>query len=599
MAQNVIRDPQTGAKFTKVKTLTGKSDVIDAPNQLMLSPNGKFLLFHCIVIPLDGSAPFDLVDMPALRGSWSPDGKKVAFYSGKAIWVVPVNPETARTSGPPTKLLDGKYQYDPAVSWSPDSDRIAFTRRDEKTTGDIWTLSIKDGTLHQVTDDIKPEAYPRWSPDGESIAYYCGNEIRLVAAGGGKARKIIDLGVLLSWTPDGEYLFCRDPRTRGFYLFRLADERVFTVDPPAGVGSFFSWSQDGKKMLFFRSSYEYSVTLRVVSSSGGPTFELGRELKLWPHIQFWTQDNNNIITKGVGDPTYWMIPLAGGEALPIKLDLSLDGKLHPSHFSLSPDRKSALLFRQRDDGKEDILMVPVSLEEARATGPATLVLEGWDRNRARTEYSWSPDGKELALIHGGHIWTASPGKGKPVQITKTSESPTYPVFSPAGGLIAYISEKEQGNLTLRVIPSSGGEPATVLDHCGYWRYAWSPDGRKLAADSKGVISVVSIPGGKPEPVFDLKREGLIDNASGLFWLPDGKRIGFISQRERDKPTRIYLIPVAGGKATELATDDDGYMNLLYPSPDGKWISYDSEGFVKTRPESSIWEVNLSDLLRRQ
>lgn len=50
---------------------------------------------------------------------------------------------------------------------------------------------------------------------------------------------------------------------------------------------------------------------------------------------------------------------------------------------------------------------------------------------------------------------------------------------------------------------------------------------------------------------------------------------------------------------QLAADNDGYMNLLYPSPDGKWISYDSEGSVKTRPEGSIWEVNLADLLRRQ
>jgi len=348
-------------------------------------------------------------------------------------------------------------------------------------------------------------------------------------------------------------------------------------------------------MLFYRSSYDYSVTLRVVSSSGGPSFQLGRERELWPYAHFWTRDSSNIITKGAGDSAYWMIPLAGGEAVRIKLDVKTDGK--PNPISLSPDRNNLLFTVDREDGKEDLFTVPVSLKEARTTGPAALVMQGWDRNRARTEFSWSSDGKELALIHGGHIWIASPGKGKPVQITKTSESPTYPVFSSAGGLIAYISEKEQGNRILRVVPSSGGEPATVLDHCGYWRYAWSPDGRKLAAYSKGVISAISIPGGKPGQILDLKREGLINDAWGLFWLPDGKRIGFISQRERDKPTRIYLVPAAGGKVAELAADNDGYIDLLYPSPDGKWISYDSEGFVKTRPEGSIWEVNLSDMLK--
>ena len=138
----------------------------------------------------------------------------------------------------------------------------------------------------------------------------------------------------------------------------------------------------------------------------------------------------------------------------------------------------------------------------------------------------------------------------------------------------------------------------MLDHCGHWQYAWSPDGRKLVAHSKGVISVISIPGGKSEPILDLKREGLIDDAWGLCWLPDGKRIGFISQREIEKPPRIYLVPAGGGKVTELAADADDHKELLYPSPDGKWISYDSAGYVKTRPEGSIWEVNLADLLQK-
>jgi len=32
------------------------------------------------------------------------------------------------------------------------------------------------------------------------------------------------------------------------------------------------------------------------------------------------------------------------------------------------------------------------------------------------------------------------------------------------------------------------------------------------------------------------------------------------------------------------------------SPDGNWISYSSDAFVKTRPEGEIWEADVSELL---
>lgn len=37
--------------------------------------------------------------------------------------------------------------------------------------------------------------------------------------------------------------------------------------------------------------------------------------------------------------------------------------------------------------------------------------------------------------------------------------------------------------------------------------------------------------------------------------------------------------------------------LLSLSPDGKWISYYTEDFVKTRPFSTRWEVKLADLIK--
>lgn len=66
-----------------------------------------------------------------------------------------------------------------------------------------------------------------------------------------------------------------------------------------------------------------------------------------------------------------------------------------------------------------------------------------------------------------------------------------------------------------------------------------------------------------------------------------------------EPTRIFVVPSEGGKVTELASDDDDWKDWIYPSPDGKWISYNSEGYVKTRPQGTIWEVDIKELLRKE
>lgn len=88
-------------------------------------------------------------------------------------------------------------------------------------------------------------------------------------------------------------------------------------------------------------------------------------------------------------------------------------------------------------------------------------------------------------------------------------------------------------------------------------------------------------------------------ARGLCWLPDGKHLTFISEKKgRNEPTRLFIVPAKGGKVMELASDDDGWKDWIYPSYDGKWISYNSEGNFKTRPQGTIWEVFVKELLSK-
>ncbi len=598
--KKTITDPKTGAEYKKIEILRGKKDVLSYSLGLHISPNGKFLLQNNIVIPLEGGEPFDLIDTYAMRGIWSPDGTKVVYYSGEAICVIPVFPVTGKPSGPTKKILDGRYKFLSPVSWSPDSERVVFMKLDQKTQGDIWILSVKDGTLTQITDDPIVEMNPAWSPDGKKIAYNCGDsEIRLISAQGGEPRKIADIeyGRKIFWSPDNKWIFIQTGRR--CVLLRLSDDRIFDVAPPKNVGEFFSWSTDGEKMLFFYDSYDFFNVLKVVSTSGGPSFQLGRELSLSPYTQFWSPDSRVVITSGMTPGTDdWgslMIPLAGTEAIPLKLNIEVNGEINA--LSLSPDCERGLFSVYKDNKKEDLFFIPVSLKEARTTGPPVLAMSEWECSHAHQNWSWSSDGKKFAFIHKGDVWIKSVENGNPVQITKTKESDILPEWSPDGEKIVYVVQLDQGKMNLHVISASGGESIKILDNCAYWSHAWSPNSKEIVAASKGEILALSIDGKKERKMFDLNEQGL-NSAGGLCWLPDGKHLAFIDRGKTDQ-SRIYIVPAKGGDVIELATDDNDWKDWIYPSPDGKWISYNAEGEFKTRPESTIWEVKVTDLLKEK
>ncbi|GAH04610.1 unnamed protein product, partial [marine sediment metagenome] len=286
-----------------------------------------------------------------------------------------VSPETGQSTGTPRKLLDGKYRFQSNVNWSPDSKEFVFSRRDENITDDIWAISVNDGSLTKITSTpgCNDDA-PTWSPDGKTIAYGRWEEspsLWLSSVDGKNKRKIIDTEhrCIPIWAPDGQWILL-DERP---WLIRLADKKDFPLTIPDEVGSFFSWSIDTKKMLFYRPSYDYRSVLKVVSSTGGPILELGKQVTLWPYEHFWSTDSNIIITTGEdkeGNPVFWIIPLGQGEPMPLKLDVQIE---KPMPLCLSRDFKLLTFSNVINDETEDLWIVPISLEEGRTIGPAVKV----------------------------------------------------------------------------------------------------------------------------------------------------------------------------------------------------------------------------------
>lgn len=195
-----------------------------------------------------------------------------------------------------------------------------------------------------------------------------------------------------------------------------------------------------------------------------------------------------------------------------------------------------------------------------------------------------------AIVALALLWQHAPREiPKPPQrltrITTGAGLEDEPSWSPDGKFLAYTTD-ERGNLDLRVLPLSGGQPLHVADsEADDAQPAWSPDGSRIAfvsaRNQTGVLSIVlgqdigqflNAKGGDLflVPAFGGTPAKLADNGYYPAWSPDGKEIVF--QSDRDGQWDLWKIPAAGGTPGRLTHDPEFDYQPSW-SPDGRWIVY--------------------------
>jgi DNA-binding winged helix-turn-helix (wHTH) protein len=138
-----------------------------------------------------------------LQPAWSPDGRWIACHSGAedGIWLMPALGGAAR------RLTE----FGSRPAWSRDSSRLAFQSRDQgviaegelggRKESSIWTFSLGDGKLKQVTVPDQPHSAsifghstPAWSPDRHWIAFSAGSGIWCVQPDTGAIATVFETG---------------------------------------------------------------------------------------------------------------------------------------------------------------------------------------------------------------------------------------------------------------------------------------------------------------------------------------------------------------------------------------------------------------------
>jgi Tol biopolymer transport system component len=146
------------------------------------------------------------------RGSWSPDGRRVAFNSDRTgdmnLFVHSVDDGSVAqiTKGP-----GGDYQ----PNWSPDGNKLVFFSS-RSGTADIWAVDIETGELSQLTQRPSLEINPFYSPDGAHIAYQSDHdgrrELWVMNADGSEERQLTRIGVsghFMLWAPESDAVIIR------------------------------------------------------------------------------------------------------------------------------------------------------------------------------------------------------------------------------------------------------------------------------------------------------------------------------------------------------------------------------------------------------
>lgn len=230
-----------------------------------------------------------------------------------------------------------------------------------------------------------------------------------------------------------------------------------------------------------------------------------------------------------------------------------------------------------------------------AAVPATAAAQAAAGLAALAEPGVSPDGREIALVSGGDIWTVPSTGGEARLLVAHPATESRPLYSPDGSALAFTSTRT-GNGDIYVLElRTGALRRLTVDDAPETLSAWSRDGRWLyfhssAQDISGMQDVfrVSVSGGTPMTVAADRYATEFFGAPS----PDGRTLAISARgtasgqwwrkgRSHLDEAELWLVrngSVAGTAPRYERLSEDGGSKNLWPlwTPDGETLYYMSD-----------------------
>ena len=511
---------------------------------------------------------------------------------------------------PELALMPEEMQPGASVVLSPDGKRIVYTGRGADGMFRLYTRPLDQ---EQATTLAGSEgAYgPFFSPDGQAVGFFAGGKLKKTSAERGGVVVLCDAsqGIGGSWGEDGNIIAALN----GFdgILSRIPSGGG-TVEPVKELKperkEYKRWPQvlPGAQVVLFTAMH----------IDGGATIE----------AQSLRTGERKILMRGVTYgryvPTGHLLYLHQGTLYAAPMDvkrLELTGPAVPVVEEVLSSASYG--FAQADFSRSGTL-VYVRGKPARQT---LVWLDSTGHTQTlratATEYNgtirFSPDGKRLAVSvtegANANVWVYEWERDTFTRLTFTRAFESFPVWSPDGKHMVFLSDRQGGLPNLYWIRADGAGEAVRLTESKNFQvpFSFSPDGKRLAIaeldpQTNGALWTLPLgeiesdhpKPGKPEPFLVTQF-----NELGPMISPDGRWLAY--QSNQSGRSEVYVRPFLrqGGQWQISTAGGDSLVwskkgpELFYRSSEGMMIaSYTTNGdaFVASKPRLWVGKKDLGN-----
>ena len=336
--------------------------------------------------------------MPFRSGAWSDDSKMIAYHSRVSEGNVEIFVYSVDTQASRNVTNSESSETDP--SFSPDGNQVVFAGGRDGNP-EIYSMNLDGGNLRRLTFSPTVDSHPAFSPDGTQILFTSDRENEnadayIMNADGGNPVKITNWDKSNEsagrggWSRDGTKIAFTSDRDGQDEIYVMSAETVrpklVFADPKYDIEGF-SWSPDGKKIVYSQELDDKSGELRTLDLSTRQT-SLLTKTELASASPDWSPKGDLIAfhDRVAGNSEVRVVKPDGSGLQNLTNDPSPDAAP-----SWSPDGRHIAFITGRGEPPN---MPQIYVMHADGTEPLPVTpRKGWEG-----EPGWSPDGQQIIFV---------------------------------------------------------------------------------------------------------------------------------------------------------------------------------------------------------